>query len=119
MSRSFALAGAFAAVLALGATAAGASPSAHAARSCSPPKYPGQGYFTSLQVAHVSCATGKKVTLAHYRCRIKHGRKGRCSSVLHYRCTETRRSIPTEFTARVTCKSGARKVIYTYEQFLD
>jgi hypothetical protein len=40
--------------------------------------------------------------------------------VLHYRCAEgTRRSIPTEYTSRVTCKRGARKVVYTYEQFLD
>ena len=119
MLRSLALAAAPAAVLAIGATAAGAHPSAHAARTCSPPKYPGQGYFTSLQVAHVSCATGKRVTLAHYHCRVKHGRKGRCGSVLHYRCSESRRSIATEYTSRVTCKRGARKVIYTYEQFLD
>ena len=118
MSRFFALAATLAATLAVGASA-GAHPTASAARTCAPGKYPGQGYFTSLQVAHVTCATGKKVTLAHYHCRIKHGRKGRCSSVLHYRCTETRRSIPTEFTARVTCKNGVRKVIYTYEQFLD
>lgn len=119
MLRSLALAAAFAALLVVGGTAAGASPAAHAARSCSAPKYPGQGYFTSLQVSHVSCATGKRVTLAHYRCRIKHGRKGRCSSVSGYRCTEARRSISTEYTSRVTCKSGTRKVIYTYEQFLD
>jgi hypothetical protein len=119
MSRSFALAAAFAALLALGATAAGASPSAHAARSCSPPKYPGQGYFTSLQVAHVSCATGKKVTLAHYRCRVKHGRRGRCSGVLHYRCTEgTRQTSSIEYNARVTCKRGTRRVVYTYTQDL-
>jgi hypothetical protein len=119
MLRSLALAAATAALCAIGVTAAGASPSAHASRSCSPPKYPGQGYFTSLQVAHTSCATGKKVTLAHYHCRVKHGRKGRCSSVLGYRCSETRRSIATEFTSRVTCKRGTRKVVYTYEQFLD
>ena len=67
----------------------------------------------------MSCATGKRVTLAHYHCRVKHGRKGRCGSVLHYRCSESRRSIATEYTSRVTCKRGARKVIYTYEQFLD
>jgi hypothetical protein len=120
MLRSFALAAALAAVTAIGITAAaGASPSAHAARSCAPGKYPGQGYFTSLQVSHVSCATGKKVMHAHYRCRIRHGRKGHCGRVLGYRCTETRRSIPTEYTARVTCKSGSKKVVYTYEQFLD
>jgi hypothetical protein len=119
MLRSLALAAAPAAVLAIGATAAGAHPSARAARTCSPPKYPGQGYFTSLSVAHVSCATGKKVALAHYHCRIKHGRKGRCSSVLGYRCTEVRRSISTEFTSRTTCKRGTRRVVFTYQQNLD
>jgi hypothetical protein len=118
MSRSLPVAAAVAGLLALGATA-GAHPTAHASRACSPPKYPGQGYFTSLSVSHVSCATGRKVTLAHYRCRVKHGRKGRCPSVLGYRCTEVRRSIATEYNARVTCKRGSRKVVYTYEQFLD
>jgi hypothetical protein len=119
MLRSLALGAASAALLAVGATAAGAHPSAHAARTCSPAKYPGQGYFTSLQVAHVTCATGRRVQLAHYRCRIKHGRKGRCSSVLHYRCSEVRRSIATEFTSRTTCKRGTRRVIFTYQQNLD
>lgn len=119
MSRSFALAAAFAALLALGATAAGARPAAHAARTCKPPSYPGQGYFTSLRVAHVSCATGRKVTLAHYRCRVKHGRKGRCGGVLGYRCAEgTRQTSSIEYNARVTCKRGTRRVIYTYTQDL-
>jgi hypothetical protein len=105
------------ALLALGSSA-GAQPTAGAARSCSPPKYPGLGYFTSLEVSRVSCATGRKVTLAHYRCRTRHGKKGRCSSrVLGYSCKEgTRNSIPTEYNARVTCKSGTRKVVYTYQQ---
>src|SRR5437773_1796958 len=119
MSRSFVAAAALASLLAVGATAA-AHPTAHAAaRACSPPKYPGQGYFTSLEVTRVSCATGRRVTLAHYRCRIKHGRKGRCASVLHYRCTEKRNAITTEYNSRVTCKRGTRKVVYTYSQFTD
>ena len=103
------------AVLALGSSA-GARPAAHASGSCSAPKYPGLGYFTSLTVSHVSCATGRKVTLAHYRCRTKHGRAGRCAHVLHYSCSERRNAIPTEYNARVTCKRGARKVVYTYQQ---
>jgi hypothetical protein len=98
------------------ATAQPAAPAAHAAATCSPPKYPGQGYFTSLKVAHVSCATGRKVTLAHYRCRTKHGIRGRCASVLGYHCTEYRQSIPTEIDSRVTCKRGTRRVVYTYQQ---
>jgi hypothetical protein len=118
MSRSLILAAALTALLVLGSTA-GARPAAHAAHACTPPKYPGLGYFTSLEVTHVSCATGKRVTLAHYRCRTKHGRSGRCPSVLHYRCTERRNSIPTEYNARVTCKRGTRKVVYTYQQHTD
>jgi hypothetical protein len=119
MLRSLVITSGAAALLAIGATAANAGPSAHAARSCTPPKYPGQGYFTRLSVAHVSCATGRKVTLAHYRCRTKHGRKGRCSSVLRYRCSEVRNSIATEYTSRTTCKRGSRRVVFYYQQNLD
>jgi hypothetical protein len=98
------------------ATAAGA-PVATAAKSCETVKYPGSGYFTSLRVTGVSCGTGRKVMRAHYDCRTKDGRKGRCHRrVLRFRCSEERRSIPTEFNARVTCKRGARRVVYTYQQ---
>jgi hypothetical protein len=90
---------------------------AHSARSCAVPTYPGSGYFTSLTVRHVSCRTGRRVTLAHYRCRTRSGRAGRCHHrVLRYRCSEHRVSIPTEIDARVTCRRGARTVIYTYQQ---
>jgi hypothetical protein len=102
------------------ATSAGAGaarPTVDAARRCSPPRYPGSGYFTSLTVNGVSCATGRKLMLAYYRCRLRHGRAGRCHSrVLGYRCTETRNAIPTEFNARVTCRLGRRTVIHTYQQ---
>ena len=64
------------AVLAVGVSlgvgpAAGASPVAPAARGCSPPKYPGVGYFTSLTVKGVGCATGRKLALAYYHCRTR------------------------------------------------
>lgn len=121
MFRSFALATALAALLATAfASGAAASPTANAARTCgSLGSYPGQGYFTRLVVFHVSCATGKRVMRAHYRCRTRHGRSGRCPSVLGYHCTEIRRSNPVEYQARVTCKRGSRKVIYNYQQNLD
>ncbi len=101
------------------ATARPATQTARAAATCKAPTYPGQGYFTSLHVAHVSCAMGRRVTLAHYRCRTKHGIRGHCTSpVLGYHCVEGHRNaIPTEFDARVTCTNGSRKVIYTYQQF--
>lgn len=93
------------------------SSAAHAARTCSPPKYPGSGYFTSVTVRGVSCATGRKVVLAHYRCRTRSGRAGRCRrSVLRYRCSETRRTIATEINGRVSCRRGGRRFAYTYQQ---
>ena len=99
------------------ASAPAAEQTAHQSRTCSTPKYPGSGYFTSLTVRNVGCATGRKVTLAHYRCRTENGRRGRCHRrVLGYSCSETRHTIPSEIDARVTCRRGARKVVYTYQQ---
>lgn len=94
------------------------APASASASTCSAPAYPGSGYFTSLKTKHVGCKTGRKVTLAHYNCRIAHGKKGKCRhKVLHYRCTEKRFGvIATEFNARVTCKRGTKRVIYTYQQ---
>jgi hypothetical protein len=107
------------AALAIAATSAAAQHSAHAARACKPPRYPGSGYFTSLSVSHVGCATGRRVTLAYYRCRTRSGPAGRChSTVLHYRCRERRNSIPTEIDARVTCRRGHRTVTHSYQQDL-
>jgi hypothetical protein len=91
-------------------------PAAHAA-TCHVPKYPGSGYFTSLSVKHTSCSTGRKLALAYYHCRLRHGVKGRCTRrVLHYSCKEKRQSIPTEIDARVTCTRGSRRVVHTYQQ---
>jgi hypothetical protein len=93
---------------------------AHAAGACSAPKYPGSGYFTSLRVSHTSCRTGRKVAVAHYRCRRKHGVRGRCRHrVLHFRCKEYRPSsgrIATQYNARVTCTRGSRRVVFVYQQ---
>ena len=106
-----------AAALAVPATARTRAPVAHSARTCSEPAYPGSGYFTSLTVKGVTCATGRKVTLAHYRCRTRSGPSGRCHQrVLRYTCSERRNSIPTEIDGRVTCKRPGRTVIYTYQQ---
>ena len=106
--------------LALAALAPGAAiadPAAHAARACDAPKYPGSGYFTSLSVKKTSCRAGKRVTIAHYNCRTKSGKAGRCRSrVKGYSCKETRQSIPTEINGRVTCTDGSKRVVYTYQQ---
>jgi hypothetical protein len=97
-----------------------AAPAAHA-RSCSDGRLPkGNGYFTSLTVTKVSCKTGKRVVLAYYKCRIKKGKKARCTDkVLGYSCKELKRTqIPTEINARVSCRRGARRVVHTYQQNL-
>ena len=118
-----AIALAAASLLAAGAHAAApadASATAHAAKACSPPDYPGNGYFTSLSVRHTTCGKGRKVARAHYRCRRKHGIRGHCHHrVLHYRCKERRPSsarIPTQYSARVTCTRGKRRVVFVYQQ---
>jgi hypothetical protein len=103
-----------AACAALALPAAGASPAA--AATCTPGSYPGQGYFTSLKGYGISCSGAKSVMRGHYRCRTRHGIKGRCSSFNGWRCSETRRAISTEYNARVTCRKGSRKVVYTYQQ---
>jgi hypothetical protein len=96
------------------------APAAHA-KSCSDGRLPnGNGYFTSLTVTKVSCATGRRVVLAYYKCRIRKGKKARCTDkVLGYSCREVKRTqIPTEINARVSCKLGARRVVHTYQQNL-
>ena len=96
-----------------------AEPVATAAASCSPPRYPGSGYFTSLRVSRVGCRTGRRVALAHHRCRTERGPRGHCGRpVLRYRCRETRTTIATEINGRVTCRRGTRRVVYTYQQNL-
>jgi hypothetical protein len=91
------------------------------AATCSDGRLPnGNGYFTSLTVTKVSCKTGRKVVLAYYKCRIKKGKKARCTDkVMGYSCKELERTqIPTEINARVSCKLGARRVVHTYQQNL-
>jgi hypothetical protein len=97
--------------------AAGAMRAGAATLNCVPPRYPGQGYFTSLNVSGTTCATGKRVAIAYYYCRAKHGAKGTCpGGVLGFRCKVVSQSIPTEIDARVTCVYKDEKVIHTYQQ---
>jgi hypothetical protein len=102
------------------ATGASASPVASAAKTCTPPKYPGSGYFTSLSVTKTTCATGSKVAKDYYKCRTAKGPSGRCvKKVDGYSCTEKRNSIPTEINATVTCKRGSKVVKHSSQQNLD
>jgi hypothetical protein len=99
---------------------ASASPSASAAATCKPPKYPGSGYFTSLSVSRTSCATGSKLAKDYYKCRTAHGLKGKCTRrVDGFSCKEKRESISTEINAVVTCKKGRATVKHSYQQNLD
>lgn len=99
------------------AALAAAAPGTAAAKTCPAPDYPGSGYFTSLSVTKTTCAKGRAVALAHYRCRTENGRKGRCGRrVKGFRCTEKRQSIPTQFDSRVTCADGSKRVVFTYQQ---
>jgi hypothetical protein len=87
------------------------------AATCKAPKYPGEGYFTSLTATEVSCSTASKFVVKYYKCRTKTGPAGRCvKRVDGYSCTETRQSIPTEINGRVTCKKGSRRIVHTYQQ---
>ena len=103
---------------ALTAAPGAASPVGHAAKSCKAPAYPGNGYFNALTVSGISCNSGRKLAVAHYKCRLQHGGiKGKCSSVSGYSCKESKRqSNSIEFDARVTCTSGSRRAQWVYQQ---
>ena len=104
-------------VLVLCAVVVASAPSVASAATCKPPAYPGSGYFTSLKVTKVSCATGKSVALAFHKCRTKTGVTGRCvSRVKGYSCRESRQAIATEIDGTVTCRNGSRKVVLKYQQ---
>lgn len=94
-----------------------ALPASAQAATCTPPKYPGAGYFTSLKATKVSCGEASKVAVAFHKCRTKRSVTGRCTSkVRKFSCTEKRTTISTEINGRVTCKYGSRKVELTYQQ---
>jgi hypothetical protein len=98
--------------------------SAGAATTCrisaSAARHMGPTYVTLMKVTGTSCANGIKVTKAFHSCRLKHGRKGRCTTkVLGFSCTDKRpasESIPTEFTGHVTCKKGGARITHDYQQ---
>ena len=101
----------------LAAIACALPATSRAATTCHPPKYPGSGYFLGLTVKGTSCATGRRLALAYYHCRLRHGVRGRCpGGVMGYTCSEHRVSIPTEIDARVTCHRGTRRIVHQYQQ---
>jgi len=108
------------AILPAGAQAAG--PQAVAAKSCSlsgKTRSLGPTYTTALSVKRVSCSKGESLVRSYYDCRRDNGgKKGRCSGVSGYSCSERRYDvIPTQFSATATCKKGKKKVVHKYTQF--
>ena len=118
------------ACLAVVGLAGSSSPASAATRTCKAgsTKYPNSnpgGYFTSLKVTNVGCSTGSSLMKAFYRCRRANGQgvQGRCrsSKVNGLRCTERRPASGnngSEFNATVTCTSGSKKIVHTYQQNL-
>lgn len=80
----------------------------------------GASYVTSLKVEGTTCAKGKGVTLAFNNCRTAGGKpQGFCNRKIgHYTCTEKRYdSVPgVQYSSKVTCTWGAKKVLSTYTQ---
>jgi hypothetical protein len=80
----------------------------------------GTTYVTSLKVSHVSCTTAKRLVKAFHACRRANGGvKGHCEKRVNgYRCAERRGdSIPTQYSARVTCRHSPRSVRFNYTQY--
>ncbi len=80
----------------------------------------GPTYVTQLKQSGTSCANAVRVTRAFHACRLKKGRRGRCTTpVLRYTCTDRRptgESIPTQFTGYVTCRRGSARITHSYQQ---
>lgn len=79
----------------------------------------GASYVTSLKVKNTSCKKGAKVIKAYHQCRKANGgADGRCRSrVEGYKCEEgDRESTPAQYSAKVKCKKGEKKVKSTYTQ---
>jgi hypothetical protein len=100
-----------------------AAPHAHASTTCDVSKDGrklGTTYVTALSVTKISCAAAKKDVKAFHVCRRAHGGAGgRCpTKVKGFACTETRKAIPTEFSAKVKCSAGdGRRLAFSYTQF--
>jgi hypothetical protein len=77
----------------------------------------GTTYVLSIRVSGTSCRAGKRVVRAFHACRP--GKSGKCRRrVLGYRCSERRfDKIRTQYSSRVSCRKGGKRVKHTYTQF--
>lgn len=98
-------------VLAL-APAANASPGASAAGKCHLSskfqRHSGPSYVTSLSVRNTSCRTGKAVVRSYHR------HRGHVSGWSCHRRILDRS--PAQYDARVTCRRGGKRVVWTYTE---
>jgi len=73
-----------------------------------------------FKVRGTSCASGQAVIKSFHGCRLKKGKKGRCTTkVKGYSCTDKRPSSlqsPLSYDGNVTCSSGSKRIIHTYQQ---
>lgn len=107
-------------VAAMALSMSATTPTANAATKCSVKgKKLGPTYTTALTVSGTSCKQGYSLVTAWHKCRMKKGKKGRCTSkVLSYTCTEKRtNAIPTQFDASVSCKKGKARITHKYTQY--
>ena len=80
----------------------------------------GPTYVTQLKQSGTSCSNAVRVTRAFHTCRLKKGKRGRCTTrVLGYTCSDRRpvtEMIPTQFTGYVICKRSGARITHTYQQ---
>jgi hypothetical protein len=106
-----------AAAIALPASAGAASPCTLSLKAA---QHMGPTYVTKLRASGTSCANAIKITKAFHACRLKHGKRGRCTTkVSGYSCSDRRpkdEMIPTQFTGHVTCRKGGARITHDYQQ---
>ena len=108
LSRFYIPSGLLSVAVALTITAgASASPVASAAATCTPPKYPGSGYFTSLSVTKHVVRGGRKLAKDYYKCRTK-TRVRRDAASRRSAATPARRPV-SRSRPRSTPRSPARR----------
>jgi hypothetical protein len=101
----------------LAPSAHAAAPVATASKTCSvgDSRSYGTTYVISINVSGTSCRNGRTLIRAFHACRP--GKKGKCSSVKGYSCSEKRTYGRTQYDSRVTCRKGDKTVKHTYTQY--
>ena len=102
-------------------SASAAPPEASASRVCSTrdiERKLGASYVTALSTRRVSCPDARSFSRLYHRCRRANGgRRGRCTRVRRFRCSERRFNvISISFDSRVLCVRGSQRIRQTYTQ---